>query len=102
VQVRGLFTSASSNTGGSDGVTFTLDQQLGDAASATVGPAEVTCSPATPPSRRGRVRRRAGCVPSFNTRKAGMADGTGMFGPGWTSGYGSMSAPYTDLTRTAT
>lgn len=100
LQVRALLTTAAGNTGGSDGVKFALDQAMGDAASASVGPASVNLLTGNATLSGADVSLAGlGVTRSFNTRKASLADGTGMFGPGWTAGFGTMSAPYTDLSR---
>ncbi|MBB5866640.1 RHS repeat-associated protein [Allocatelliglobosispora scoriae] len=100
VQIRGLFTTAAGNTGGSPGVSFTLDQAMGGAAAQTVGPVDVNLLTGNATVGAADVSVVGlGVARSFNTRKPNLSDGTGMFGPGWTSGFGAMSAPYTDLIR---
>jgi RHS repeat-associated protein len=99
VQVRASLSGTS--TGTSTGVTFTLDRNKTDAASAQVGPGSVnlltgnyTLGGMDASTIGGLALGR-----TFNTRLAGDTDP--MFGPGWTSSIGVPDAgTYTELTVT--
>jgi RHS repeat-associated protein len=99
VQVRASLTGIT--TGTSTGVTFTLDRNKTDAASAQVGPGSVNLLTgnytlnATDANTIGGL----GLQRTFNTRLVGDIDP--MFGPGWTSSIHVPDAgTYTELTVT--
>ncbi|TCO44517.1 RHS repeat-associated protein [Kribbella antiqua] len=102
VQIRGTFTGGTAASSGA--VKLTFDRNLASAATSLVGPGEVNLLTGNFTLSDADVSVDAygsdlTVSRTYNTRRAGQSDQSGMFGPGWISGalVDEAETPYTSL-----